>query len=571
MKKIAGTVFMLVLVCALVIPTPIFAKDERGLKLDASDKYVMSASYALMQTIEATIELPKNTDDRAGVIFGNYEADRKACFNFEVHKDGHPRIYITDHSGNTTDIIFTEADVRTGKPVNVAVVYDAAKKSLSLYVDGVLAQTVKKELPKKDIYGLTYRLGGDLRNGNGQYFKGKIYGVAIFDDVRTAAQIKADMTGINTNDSSLVAAWDTSEIITGDHPSKIQDLGPKKRHFGYEESERWLEDASFKGSYDYSFAVIGDTQRVTYHNPDKLSMLYDWVVDNVEKKNIKYVIGLGDITDRNNEWEWEVAKAEITKMNGVVPYSLIRGNHDGIENYKKTFPMSEYKNTVSGTMEGNMLNTYHKFEVEGIKYMILCLDCKYTQKQIDWANKIIADNPNYNVIVTLHIYMTSDGSTSASEAKKYGAQFEAWEMWDLCFKKHANIVMIIGGHSPYDGILLKSAVGENGNVVRQLLIDPQKIDDNEGPTGLVAMFYFSNGGKKVNIDYYSPIKKRYREDGYLSFTLNVVDPPETTSPPETTVAPDTSVAPTESGCGAMVGGFATITSLLACAWVSRKK
>ncbi|MBE6593666.1 MAG: hypothetical protein E7642_06690 [Ruminococcaceae bacterium] len=77
--------------------------------------------------------------------------------------------------------------------------------------------------------------------------------------------------------------------------------------------------------------------------------------------------------------------------------------------------------------------------------------------------------------------------------------------------------------------------GDNGNVVTQLLVDPQGVDANMTATGMVALLHFSEDGKDVSVEYYSTIKEQYfMTRNQFSFTLDVVDvaDDDTTTPPE---------------------------------------
>ena len=56
--------------------------------------------------------------------------------------------------------------------------------------------------------------------------------------------------------------------------------------------------------YAYSLAIVGDTQVVcendVEYNQNGMDTLYQWIVDNKVSKNIQYVIGVGDITQHQN-------------------------------------------------------------------------------------------------------------------------------------------------------------------------------------------------------------------------------------------------------------------------------
>ena len=74
--------------------------------------------------------------------------------------------------------------------------------------------------------------------------------------------------------------------------------------------------------------------------------------------------------------------------------------------------------------------------------------------------------------------------------------------------------MILSGHDPTNEIVISTAKGVHGNTVAQILIDAQNMDNNfmdlgMQPAGMIAMFYISDGGKTLSIDYYSTVRDAY--------------------------------------------------------------
>ena len=308
--------------------------------------------------------------------------------------------------------------------------------------------------------------------------------------------------------------------------------------FATEDAEMWLDEKAPLDDYAYSMAIIGDTQKVSYLKPDNMSKIYDYIIDNAEAKNIKFVMGLGDITDQNMESEWVNDMAQIKRMDGIVPYSLVRGNHETIQNFNKYVPYADYKNVIAGAYEeGSMVNTYHTFTVGDLQYMVMCLDFGAKDDIIAWANKVIDAHPYHNVIVTTHAYMYRDGalldSANYDSPSAWGGEDynDGDEMWDKLIKKHENIVLVLSGHIDSSYVVMRQDEGDNGNTVTQMLINPQKLDadyEEEGCVGMVAMFYFSEDGRTVQVEYYSTIREQYLfESNQYTFQLDVVDTPET--------------------------------------------
>ncbi len=78
----------------------------------------------------------------------------------------------------------------------------------------------------------------------------------------------------------------------------------------------------------FTMAVLPDTQYYCESYPQHFYNQTKWIVDNAERQNIKFVLHLGDITNRNTPEQWQVAQRAITALDGHVPYALVAGNHD---------------------------------------------------------------------------------------------------------------------------------------------------------------------------------------------------------------------------------------------------
>ncbi len=541
-----------------------------------------------INTVEATVYFPKNyiASQRGGVIIGNY-GNNSACVNFEIYSNGSPRLYITDKSGTVYNFVFDKVNVFNGEWTHIAVVRENSS-TMKCYINGELAQTISKSSPNPTTSDF-HILGGDLRSGNDLYFKGRLKNVALYSDARTADEIKADMTAPAKD--GLICNYDfeglnAPEIIT-DKSTNGFDAKLKKSYFT---EKAPLED------YAYSFAVLGDTQILALNYPDKFTALYDWVLGNVESKKIKFVLGLGDITDDSTKAEWDLAKKNITRMDGVVPYSLVRGNHDTEATMMKFFPISEYKDKLGGFYNTkNIFNSWQELIVGEIKYLIFTLDYGASDAVLKWAEEIIVAHPEHNVIITTHAYLFRDGTTLDSgdvvPPSNKGSQYNNGDhMWDKLIKKHENIVLVLSGHDPCDYVVCAQDKGVNGNTVTQFLIDPQGVDKAQGGVGLVTMFYFSADGKTMQVETYSTDRKAFfLEENQFTVTLDLADgktaetTAEETEAPATepiteapvtepiTEAPATEPAPEKSGCGAAVSLTIVPMIFLAIPCVFKKK
>lgn len=508
-------------VCAHTLEMEIPALAAKGLSFSADSLHKLDKLLsALPLTVEAEVYLPKSYTERAGVIFGNYAGSGKN-YSFEVQKGGVPRLFYTDTNGKDQSILFNQVDIRTGDWAHVAISFDYANKTISLYLNGELKETVACSadmLPA--ITQIGFVLGGDNRTGNTQYFKGEIRSLAVYSTVRTAAQIKKDQQGgINFFDKELLLYYSLSDKSAD---QDIVDRSPNGNHIFAE----WYSDEKVELDYAYSFAVVGDTQVLCQKYPDKMEAIYDWIIANKDNKKIAHVFGLGDITEEwgnaKSEAEWIKAQQYISKLNGILPYSLIRGNHDESAFFQKYFGNKTYMSQFDGFMvEGDIRNSYKTFRVGSVDYMLVTLDYGASDEMLAWANEVIAQHPGHKVIITTHAYLFRDGTTLSkgdvaipndgsdvddSPLRSYN---DGQQMWEKLVSKHPNIVLVMSGHDPCEDVVTLQSQGAHGNIVTQMLIDPQGMDAAKGGTGMVCMLYFSKDGTQMEVEWYSTDKQQY--------------------------------------------------------------
>ena len=272
---------------------------------------------------------------------------------------------------------------------------------------------------------------------------------------------------------------------------------------------------------------IPDFQVVTNWYPDNLHYIFDWIVDNAESKNIQYVIGLGDMTERSSYGEWWDVEEQVDRLNGVVPYALVRGNHDKTLDLNKFFPKDETPH-IEGTYDCWINNSWRTARMGDYDYLIMTLDYGAEDAVLEWASGVIEAHPDHNVIVATHSYLFEDGTTLDAgddcPPSLSGGYNDGDDMWEKLMRKHANITLVISGHDHSDRIVYRQDKGDHGNTVTQMLFDVQNRDlTTEGGVGVIAIAYFSNCGKNMQIEYYSTIRQKwFMEENQFSLELDVV-------------------------------------------------
>lgn len=541
---------------ALTVVDCIDCYNAKGLTCSENEQYVLTKKHPSMPlTFEAVFSVDADTLEGTTTIMGS-DNRYDTSIVFSLNKNGAPRLAIRDTGGYSTQKTYTFSDVNvaTGERVHLAISCDFTKGEMYCYVNGELKSTKKGITPPIEFEEKhTAVIGGDLRNGNATHFTGIIESVALFSDVRTAAEISDDAKkGIDAKDENLLCAYDFN--YCPEH--FIKDLSKNENHLQHIALWQDKEDVPAVGEFDYSFAVIGDTQTMCEKDPEAMADIYDWLLENKDSQKIEYVIGLGDITDDSTDEEWAFALDAISRLDGKIPYVLSRGNHDDWDDFNRLLHNGFYETTVDGMMNegtisltdpsqpglipkeledgsiiyvtreedipeggevtGDLTNSYRCFNVQGTDYLFLTLDFAPDEEMLKWADEVISSHPKHKVIIITHAYMYRDGDPITdgdcyppTYYKGYEGAQNGDDMWEKCFSKHENVLMVLSGHDPWQHIVYRQDTGEKGNTVTQMLIDPQYVDLSLGSTSTVAMFYFSNDSRTLTVRYYSIEKDMY--------------------------------------------------------------
>ena len=269
MKKIFSLILSVLILCSSLPLVAGAAEARTGITLPriktASTShpeafYVTEKRFEeLPITYEAWVYVPKSVhSSRCGIILGNYNnAAKDVCVSFEIYKNGVPRIVFCAQDGTEHAFEFNNAAVPADKWTHVAIVYDTAANNIKCYLNGVLKQTLTGYgAIDSASFANAFGFAGDCRSGNAQYFKGALKSVTMFSDVRTAEEIKADMSAVDVNADGLLSHYDVSEASAGED---VKDKSPN----GYDVQcvRTWFKEKEAVTDYAYSFCVVGDTQK----------------------------------------------------------------------------------------------------------------------------------------------------------------------------------------------------------------------------------------------------------------------------------------------------------------------
>lgn len=521
-------------------------------------------------TISAWIKVDKDTADtthvgtiagtldKIGTGSGNMQGlyDSYNSFNFEVTTNGNLQVIWRVSEAARVSFLVDNVDVRTGDWMHVAVTRDVENNKLRVYVNGALAQekgvyagTIADiTMTKPVMVGSDYNDNNVLSPGEHPVFKGSIAGVNLYSTMLDADGIMQDITG--NLSTGLLGSVDFSSGEDGVYFNEVgEDLTDA---YGW----KAVDNSYFTADDDeFTLAVLPDTQMlfskavddagIDFYTEgyDKNSNAFyknvQWLIENKDLLNLQHVIHVGDITDNLNnssastkgvaelkaglEWMSQLSKNDI-------PWSLSRGNHDGGFDttykalYDAQYTYATYGSIADGTYNTtDMRNAYYNFEACGQKYMIVVLDIQPSDDEIAWANKLIEENPDRRVIVSTHAYMDASGAlittpmTGDSEHMNTGNV-----IWDKLASQHANVCMVICGHSSGTNIVKRQDKGVNGNIVYQYMIDESQMGFyGSYQPGTFALLKFSDGGDTIDFNFYSASEgKLFRSMNQFSVSLN---------------------------------------------------
>jgi hypothetical protein len=262
----------------------------------------------------------------------------------------------------------------------------------------------------------------------------------------------------------------------------------------------------------FTVVVIPDTQgylgRDTKAQPDSTAPLTNpvidahtrWIVDNREAQRIVFVSHVGDIVDRNTGDQWQLARQCMDRLHGCVPYGISLGNHDLTGSgdsslFQQQFPASRftefawYGGTFAAVPErpavsGNNANSFQLFSAEGYDAVILHLECNAPDDVLQWADRVLDEHAKRLAMVTTHMDLgpldlpatpagyAQDPKGRMRWSKQHGARGNSpQQMWDKCFRKHANLQLLFSGDQSRTTAMYQSCVGDHGNTVHALMSD----------------------------------------------------------------------------------------------------
>ena len=279
------------------------------------------------------------------------------------------------------------------------------------------------------------------------------------------------------------------------------------------------------GSYDLAISHITDTQYLTESYPDVYAQLASWIADNAGDRKIEFATHTGDLVQNwvDPDQDEQRARREFAVASSVqniledagVRTSVLPGNHDnkrGVSNalWNEYFGPARYADApgYGGSIapDDNSAN-FSTFESSGARFLMLSLPYAYADRELTWAEAVIADHPDYNVIISTHEHVTPKTTEQgAGHSNNSRWVSHAQWLWDRLIVPNRNVVLVLSGHFHGLGqITTENVGGVSGHTVVELLADYQEFRTHTGEraTGFQRLLQLDLASGTVAVDTFS--------------------------------------------------------------------
>lgn len=256
-------------------------------------------------------------------------------------------------------------------------------------------------------------------------------------------------------------------------------------------------------NFDFAFAWLTDTQYYSDKYPKIFDTMTLYIAENKTDRKIQYSIHTGDITNNGHvEDEWKAADKSMQILDKArIPYGVLAGNHDvsfdknDYANFYKYFGDNRFKDKAhfGGSLKNNK-NHYDLITIGHNEFIILYFGWKPESEDLEWANRILGENPEKKAILALHSYIYKDGTYHDG-----GLQIR-----NQVVNPNKNVFMVLCGH--FHGSEVYTRIIGNRKVY-ELLFDTQSA--SEGGAGYLRLLHFDVLKGFVYVNTYSPHLEDY--------------------------------------------------------------
>jgi uncharacterized repeat protein (TIGR02543 family) len=267
----------------------------------------------------------------------------------------------------------------------------------------------------------------------------------------------------------------------------------------------------------FTLIVLPDTQYYSQSYPAIFANQTQWIVNNVAKMNILFVLHEGDLVQNSdNITQWINANTAMSLLDGNVPWAVLPGNHDGtnvgslgedLTNYNTYFSYSRFNGETwyGGAYNNINTNSFTLFSSGEDDYIVFCFQYHPSDAVLAWANNTLAAYSDRRAIIVTHDYLNLDGTRTT----------EGNHIWNNFIVHHADqIFLVLCGHMHGEA---RREDPVNGHVVYQILADYQ--ERTNGGDGWLRILEFHPAEDKIYVKTFSPYLNSHETDADSQFIL----------------------------------------------------
>ena len=282
--------------------------------------------------------------------------------------------------------------------------------------------------------------------------------------------------------------------------------------------------------FDFTVAVISDTQNYSEKYPDVFHAQTRWLAENARRERIVFASHVGDIVQNGGvaPAEWDVASDALARLYGKLPCGVVAGNHDYDVLSDKSCPLNVYRRYFGAgyhkkvptllELSPDECSAIHMFTAAGQRMLSLHLEPDPRDGTLAWAESVLAKYPDTPVIVTTHIYISDvDDARDRKPYSRAGGN-SGEDLFQKFIRKQPRIFLVLCGHWwTRGGETSLMSTNDFGGRVHELLSDFQ--GRPSGGDGWLRLLRFDLKGHQLHVQTYSPTLKRYETDLDSEFTL----------------------------------------------------
>lgn len=272
----------------------------------------------------------------------------------------------------------------------------------------------------------------------------------------------------------------------------------------------------------FSMIWLSDTQTMAYKYPEPLESMGQWIADNIEAENIRYVFQTGDIVENGfAPHHWENFDLCYNQFRDLLPYLPIAGNHDIAINhndYAAYLKRPFFADFPPEALFENGKALYAEVHDGGLKLLLLGAGWEAELGAVGWMNDVVKAHPDYSVILLFHGYINSRG----------GYTIVGKQLFEQLVKPNPNIKLVLCGHCGGTSGVRVEEVDDDGDGAADrkayaLMYNYQ--NEPNWKSGQLRILRFDPVARTLTFTTYSPYTNRlYRDKDFRteSFVLEEI-------------------------------------------------